>query len=258
MRSSLAAVAAVALLVIAGCSGGGPSPDSGPDADSETTTTQPAYPPGVTAEGLQDAEKLLAAHTASVRQRGATLTSNATATIVVDGEPRTIDFETAAWTTPTATEVYYDTSNVRLGTNGTMRAERVEVYAANGTVYTRHVLDGNMSTTATEPRVERGDLVSLYVAREAFVRRVLTGGSFSVVDTERRNGRSVTTLEAFDEEFTDDGRRVFHATVEVTADGRILSLSVRRNPDANTEAGRRTAKATWSAPPDPERPEWVT
>ena len=258
MRSGLPAVAVAILLVVAGCSGVVPSPDSGPDADSELTTAEPEYPPGVTADGLQDPETLLREHTESVRERGATLTSKATATIVVDGEPRTIDFEIAAWATPNATQVYYDTSNVRLGTNGTMRAERVEVYAADGTVHTRHVLDGNMTTTATEPRVERGDLVSLYVARKAFVRRALTGGTFEVVGTDRRNGKSVTILEAFDEAFTDDGRRVFHATVEVTADGRILSLSMRRNPDANTNQGRRTATVTWSVPPDPERPDWAT
>jgi hypothetical protein len=145
-----------------------------------------------------------------------------------------------------------------VGGNGTLRGERVQVYADDTTIYTRYVLDGNVASSETYPRGEHGDLVSLHVARTGFVRRVLRDGSFDTVQTERRNGETVTILKAFDTEFTDSGRRVLDATLVVTAEGRIRSLSVRRNPDANTAPGRRITNVSWSSPPDPQPPDWVT
>ncbi|WP_336037849.1 hypothetical protein [Halobacterium yunchengense] len=254
---ALSAVAAVALLLVAGCSGVAPDPTPAPSPDDAPTTSEPSPPPGVTDGELTDPGLLVREHAASVRERGARVVTNSTATVRAGNQTRTVALSGAAWSTPNGTRVYHRSNRLVGVLSESTRRERVFGYANETAVVERRVVDGN-ATTTVERRGEHADLVGLHVARSRFLGSVLSAGTFRVADVERRDGRTVTTLVADDRSLAADGRSVFAGSVEVTGEGRVLSLSVRRNPDANTDAGRRTYEAVWSSPPsDPEPPEWA-
>lgn len=269
MRSRVLAVAA--LLVLAGCGGVGPSP--GPAPGPATTTEPPQYPPGVTEDGLRDADALVDAHRSSVREDGATtrLRMNITARADDRTGTTTAGAETVTAGAETMTVVYDEEWRAAPGLgrirnawrqslvteNGSTLQGQVQLYVNESVVVTRNRTTGEW-TTRTNPRDDGYDeLLLAQVAASPLLERTFEAGNFSVADVERRNGRTVTTLSAYEGTFTGEGREVFAATVEVAASGRVLSLSVRRDDDATTAAGERRTNVTWSDGTDVERPEWA-
>lgn len=255
MRQSLHAVAAVVLLVLAGCSGI-PSPSPGPDAP---TTERPEYPPGVTEDGLDDWRTLLDAHGESVRDRGAVVTSNTTVEAPVDGEVRTVELSSEARAAPDAGSVYADFERVWVAGNGSTNRDRVETYADHEAVTLRTVTDGNASVER-EARDRVAALRDRHVVRERQLQRALSADEFDVASVERRDGRWVTTLVANEAELTDDGddrRSEFSASVEVAASGRVLSLTLTRDPYADQRVGREQVRVTWANGTTVEKPEWA-
>ena len=252
MRQSLHAVAAVALLVLAGCSGlPTPSPD--------TTTTSPEYPPGVTEDGLDDWRTLLDAHRESVRERGAVVTSNTTVEAPVAGEVRTVELWSEDRAAPDAGPVYFESERPRAGVNGSVTRERIAAYADRDAVTWRVVNDGNVSVER-----ESGDRVAAmrdqHVTRDGQLQRVLSAAAFEVATVERRDDRWVTTLVANEAELTDDGddrRSEFSASVEVAASGRVLSLTFTRDPYADQRVGHEQVRVSWANGTTVEEPEWA-
>lgn len=253
MRQSLHAAAAVALVVLAGCSG---VPNPGPD---EPTTASPEYPPGVTENGLDDARKLLDAHRESVRERGATVTSDTTVEAPVDGEVRTVELSSEARAAPDAGPVYVDFERLWVSGNRSATRERVATYADREAVTRSVVTDGNASVER-EPRNRVAALRGQHVVRERQLQRALSAGGFGVASVERRDGRWVTTLVANEAELTDDGddrRSEFSASVTVAASGRMLSLTMTRDPYADQRVGREQVRVTWTSVTTVEEPEWA-
>jgi|AntRauMinimDraft_4_1070384.scaffolds.fasta_scaffold00019_35 hypothetical protein len=253
MRQPLHAVAAVALVVLAGCSG---VPTSGPDVP---TTESPVYPPGVTEDGLDDWRALLDAHSESVRDHGAVVTSNTTVEAPVNGEVRTVELNAEGRAAPDAGPVYFESERLRVAGNDSTTREQVAGYADHEAVTRRDVVDGNASV-ARESRDRVAALRDRHVVRERQLQRVLSAGSFSVASVEQRDGRWVTTLVANEAELTDDGddhRSEFSATIEVAASGRMLSLTFTRDPYADQRLGREDARITWTSGMPVETPEWA-
>lgn len=253
MRSALPAVAAAALLVLAGCSGVGPSPD--PTAEPAPTTEAPAYPPGVSEDGLENADALVDSHREHVVEHGAV--TNATFRFAApDDDSVTLVVEETWRATAGLDRIRHTWLHSRVTENGTTERGRIETYANESVVVARNATNGDATTTA-EPREWQEDALRSQVARESDLERALTEGDFRVAATERRGGRVVTTLEAYSETLTEDGRQMFAATVEVAESGRVLSLSVTRDADANTAAARQRTEITWSNATTVERPAWA-
>ncbi|WP_353634159.1 hypothetical protein ABSL23_13880 [Halobacterium sp. NMX12-1] len=239
-------VAAVALLLVAGCMGQGPAP-----APDSTETTP--YPPGVSADGVANASALVDAHSDHVTTHGAVVTSNGTTTVRIGGEPRTVETNATARATPNLTRIHVVSWGVRVSGNETA-PERYEVYANETTVLER-IAHENETSVRSE---RRGDapIVVERVVRTQPLRGVLGALDFEVAGTERRNGRTVTTLTADETALGDDTPSRHAATLEVAASGRVLSLSTVR--DRNTTAvGQRTLDVTWANATTVEPPAWV-
>jgi hypothetical protein len=241
-------VAVVLVLLFAGCIGQGPAPL--PDDSTETTP----YPPGVTADGVSNASALVDAHRDHVTTHGAVVTSNGTTTVRIGGEPRTVETNATARSTPNLTRIHVVSWGVRVSGNETA-PERYEVYANETTVLERIAYENETSV-----RVERrGDapIVVERVVRAQPLRAALESLDFEVVGTERRNGRTVTTLSADETTLSDDDPSRNAATLEVAASGRVLSLSTVRDQNTTTAVGRRTLDVTWSNATTVEPPAWV-
>lgn len=247
MRSALH-VAVVVLLLFAGCLGQGPAPL--PDDSTETTP----YPPGVTADGVANASALVDAHREHVIAHGATVTSNSTTTVRIGGEPRTVETNATALATPNLTRIHVVSWGVRVSGNETA-PERYEVYANETTILQRIAYEDETSI-----RVERrGDapIVVERVVRAQPLRSALESLEFEVLETERRNGRTVTTLSADETTLNGDTPSQNAATLEVAVSGRVLSLSTVRDQNTTTAVGRRTLDVTWADATAVEPPAWV-
>jgi hypothetical protein len=257
MRSALPAVAVVVLLVLAGCSGVDPIPD-GPDDFDETTDSVESspYPPGVNESAVVSTNTLLVAHRDQVRQSGALVEVNQSLTMPTAEGPVTLELQSTVRGTPGLTRVLREQQYEVLGDDGSVVTKRTAMYANQTALVTWEGSGGNVTVT-TGHNEHRREFVTKQVSRIDVLRQTFTGREFRVVDTERRGGRTVTTLVAQETTFTDDGRRVFDATVEVASDGRILSLSVTRNDDANTPANKRQIRITWSNATDVDPPSWA-
>jgi hypothetical protein len=256
MRPAVPAVAAAALLVLAGCAGVDPMPEPAPGPAPGTTEATP-YPPGVTAEGLEDADALLRAHRESVRERGVVTDLTMNMTGRGDGDARSVAIEERWWASAGLERVRQVWRQNWTSAVGTAGRKRVELYANESAVATREYVDGN-ATTTVEPRDDSADERLLAQASTSqLLEYVFDDGNFTVVDVERRGGHTVTTLEAYDETLTDDGRAVFAATVEVTASGRVRSLSVTHDRHANSPGGDWTMRATLSDGTAVDPPEWA-
>lgn len=255
MRPALPAVAAALLLVLAGCSGVGPSPDPTP-APSPETTTQPQYPPGVEAEVLVHPRELLDAHRESVREHGVVTEVHVNITGRPDDQTVSVVVEEVWRAEPRLSQLTYTRQQTRLTANGSADEKYIELYANESVVVTRRVEDENV-TRSSQDRGDAYDDLLVTQAASHRLERAIENGEFSVVGTERRNGRTVTTLRAVDEELTDHGRSLFAATLRVTAEGRVLSASITRDRSANEPGERRTTELTFSNASDVQRPDWV-
>lgn len=249
MRQSLPAVAAVALVVVAGC---GAVPGSGPNPP---TTATPEYPPGVTADGLQDWRALLDAHRESVRERGAVVASKTTVETRVGGEARTVELSGGARAAPGGSPVYYETERLRIAGDGDVVRIQVAAYADRDAVVERVVTDGNASVKR-EPRDLVGPLRDRYVVREWALQRALSADEFAVATVERRDGEWVTTLVANEGGVADDEGQ-FSASVAVTETGRVRSLTLVQDPGTEGGLGRERVLVTWENGTTVEPPAWA-
>lgn len=249
MRQSLRAVTVVLLVALAGC---GAVPTPGPDTP---TTTSPEYPPGVTEDGLDDADTLLDAHRESVLERGAVVVSTSTIERRVNGEIRSFDLSGTARAGPDAGPVYYETERVRVSGDGDVVDVRVAGYADREGVTERFVTDGNASIER-EPRDLLGPLRDRYVAREWELQRALSADEFAVAAVERRGGEWVTTLVANEGSVADDEGQ-FSTSIEVSETGRVQSLTLTRTPGSAGGVGREELRVTWSDGTTVEAPEWA-
>lgn len=258
MRSALPAVAAALLLVLAGCSGVGPSPDPTPEPTPETTT-QPQYPPGVQAEAeaLVNPDALLRAHRESVREHGAVTDVAMNMTGHPDDQTVSVVVEESWRAAPGLSQITHTWQQTRVTANGSWDEGYVELYANETVVVTRQVEDENVTMSSQERGDTYDDLLLAQATASPLLERAFEQGRFAVTGTERRNGRTVTTLRAAEEELTDEGRSLFVATLEVTAAGRVLSVSVTRDRNANQPGGRRTVELTVSKGTGVQRPEWL-
>jgi hypothetical protein len=257
MRQSLHAatvVAAVAVVVLAGCSG---LPASGSDTPPAGA---PEYPPGVTEDGLDDPRALVDAHVQSVREHGATVNSTASVSVPPDDEPRTAELSGTARAAPDGGPLYRSSERVRVSVNDSVTRERVETYANDTTVLRRVVTDGNASVER-EQRDRLAELRDRHVARERLLLRTLTTGNFGVAGVEsREDGQTVTTLVASDQSLGDEGgdsASVFSARLTVTGSGRVLSLSLNRDPDTDDPRTGEEVEVTWANGTAVEPPEWA-
>lgn len=254
MRSALPAVTVAALLVLAGCSGVDPIPD-GPDETTDSVEASP-YPPGVNESAVVSTNKLLTAHQAQTRQAGAVVEVNQSLTLPDSDGTVTLETTSTVRSTPGLTRVLRQQQYDVFGDDGSVVTKYHATYANETAIVTREDSGGNVTVT-TDNAEHRSEFVTRQVTRIDVLRQALTGHDFRVVDTERRDGRTVTTLVAQETEFTEDGRRVFDATVEVASEGRVLSLSVTQNDDANTPVYRRQTHITWSNATSVDPPSWA-
>jgi hypothetical protein len=260
MRRALHAatvVTVVALTVLAGCVS---SPLSDPGATG--TAEEPAYPPGVTAAGLDDPRALVDAHVDSVREHGAAMNSTATVAVPLDGEPRTVELTGEARVAGGGDgPLYRSAERVRVSGDDTVTRERVETYANDTTVVRRVVTDGNASVER-EQRDRLAALRDRRVARERLLLRTLTAGDFSVAGVEQRDDeRTVTTLVANEQSLGDedgDSPSLFSARLAVTETGRVLSLSLTRDPDTEDPRTGRDVAVTWANGTAVDPPAWAT
>jgi hypothetical protein len=237
----------VALVALAGCSlpfGGtdaGPADDGGP------------YPPGVSADGVDDATALLEAHAESLADTGFRARS-VTTTRVEGGSPigeSTLTYEAAAEA---------DASPFRLVDNnsGGLSRDYERVTWGNETVAVQRRTDypafGNATTTYRTVPVERagGDLAirPLFLLTE-----FLVNGSFEVAP---EGDRVVLNLTGY------DGEEITDATGEVVVDreGRIRSAEVEFAQASGRVDGRLASTTTFElrqvGDVDVERPDWVS
>lgn len=242
-------VAVVLVLLFAGCIGQGPAPL--PDDSTETTP----YPPGVTADGVSNASALVDAHRDHVTTHGAVVTSNGTTTVRFGGEPQTVETNATARATPNLTRIHVVSWGVRVSGNETA-PERYEVYANETTVLQRIAYE-NETSVRVERRGESAPIVVERVVRAQPLRSALESLDLEVLGTERRNGRTVTTLSADETTLNGDTPSRNAATLEVAASGRVLSLSTIRDQNTTTAVGRRTLDVTWANATTVEPPAWV-
>jgi hypothetical protein len=259
MRRALHAatvVTVVALTVLAGCVS---SPLSDPGATG--TAEEPAYPPGVTAAGLDDPRALVDAHVDSVREHGAAMNSNATVPVPVGNGTRTVELTGEARVAGGGGPLYRSAERVRVAGDDTVTRERVETYANDTTVVRRVVTDGNASVER-EQRDHLAALRNRRVARERLLLRTLTAGDFSVAGVEQRDDeRTVTTLVANEQSLGDedgDSPSLFSARLAVTETGRVLSLSLTRDPDTEDPRTGRDVAVTWANETAVDPPAWAT
>ncbi|MGB9987749.1 hypothetical protein [Salarchaeum japonicum] len=222
-----------------------------PETPAETTTqsvTAPAdgdYPPGVTAAGVENASRLLAAHQTTIVERGAYTVSQTTIDGVVRGEPFGIVSQSVVQFAPNGSRVRWTNTGANtIGNETTVQDARY--YANRTAVATRAVQDANVSVNERN----RSDLYDRVLRNAATQQRVLqstlTSAEFAVAGVEERNGTTVTTLVA--ENGTYDADRpvtAFSATLELSESGRVLSFTRTRTlrTDLSTEHHRTTV--TW-------------
>lgn len=249
-------LALLAVVVLAGCAGAGPTtqtptdsatatPSTGltPTANGTGTTTgavtetdtnndadttddlAASRPPGVDEDGVGNLTKLVLAHRESVVATPGVVEGH---TNVTRGN-RTVVADTTAVATANLTRVRYESQATADSESGTMNKTTV-LYGNETSVAQRVVLDGEVRLANVKNRSFLFDraLTGLATAQNP-VRGLLKRGNFSVVGVEEIDGTSVVTLEA---EGYNGGRlasaesvREYTATVRITENGLVLSAS---------------------------------
>ncbi|MFC3476943.1 hypothetical protein [Halobacterium litoreum] len=272
MRDALPAVAVVALLVLAGCSGASAPSDptaTGTTTDAATTdepTTSPAtttqsaasgYPPGVSADGVENASALAEAHRASVVERGAVLTATTRTNGTVNNRTVAVDASETARLTANASELRWSVSATTTRGNATTRLDE-RYYANESTLVSRVEREGNV-TVRSRNRSSFWNRAVLGAASKARIVNVtLSNANYAVADVAERDGRTVTTLVA--ENGTYSGRQPvveYNATVTVAESGRVLSLTRSWTSETDRSRTRYVSELAWSPATSVERPGWA-
>ncbi|MFB6175677.1 MAG: hypothetical protein ABEI99_00770 [Halobaculum sp.] len=271
-RSTVAVAAVAVVVLLAGCSGVGnqstprsTTTDSQTPTAAATSTDRPVsaatLPPGVNSTGVENASRLVAAHESAVIREGGRVETTTNATLGAGP----ILSETERTATPNLTTVRYDARVTGEGVAGASVRE-VTIYGNETSVRQRVTVDGNVTTATVRNRTDTFDvaLVGLATARNP-VRGALRRGNFSVTGVERTDEGAVLTLRA--DEY-DGGRLVapanvsgYTATVRVTTDGLVRSVSERIEPVDGVAFGGYRFDYQYRAadsPPEPPTPANAT
>ena len=264
MRDTLPAVAVVALLVLAGCSGAGAPTDAtaqttnAPTTNTSTTATADTnHPPGVAADGVANVTALVDAHRASVVERGATMESTTETNGTVDDRVISVSGVETARLSPGATRLRWTVrANTTLG-NETRRLDE-RYYANESTLVSRVERNGNVTVRARNRSDFWNRAVVGSAAKGRIVNATLSNANYTVADVSERDGRTVTTLVS--EDGTYSGRQPiveYDATVTVASSGRVLSLHRTWRTETERSTNRYTDRLAWSAATPVERPHWA-
>ena len=242
-------VAAVGLaLVLAGCGalGGtsgtadpGTGPASGatltPVAVPSTTETPVTLPPGVTTAGVADADALLAAHQATLRDRSYTLAVR----LEVDG-----DVTRRVSRVASQTRYYQRDVLVRQGVT-------VSRFASDRTVYTR-------SVTANLTRYDRFDTVRPPGSQTVRESRVFLSVPSATVFRTTVDGRPTFALRGtYPVHPTEPGLRNVSLRAVVAPSGLIRTLNVSYYREADAANVTRSFAYSDVGSTTVERPDWV-
>jgi hypothetical protein len=256
-RALLAAVVAV-LLVTAGCSGDGPTTPE-PNPDRTTTPESPAFPPGVSASGVENITRLLDAHAAAALVDGAAVDITVERTGRVDGRAVTesVDGTAELAVDAAALELVVE----RTTTEGDETVERVERRWANESVLvTRTVANGTANTTVEARTRNVSAAVRSATTRPEVLRETLSSAWFTVVQTEYRprSEQWITVLRAEDGSYVGD-RPVteYRATVVVDDTGHVRALKRSWTVDTESRTVEYTAEYEWTPFASVDRPAWV-
>ncbi|WP_232700964.1 DUF7537 family lipoprotein [Halobacterium wangiae] len=227
-------LAVVALLVTAGCLGAG-----APATDSPEQTPADGFPPGVTADGVENATALLDAHSSVLADPGYTFR-------VAVASDRT---ENGSYTGRTKGDEFR--LNAEFGRDdGTLA---VDTWANDSVVLTR-VAHGD--ETQFDQRERHDGAAEPWTAQ---LERVLAAGDFEVTDRYVEDGRTVLALDANRTRPTHDGAyQSYRAHAVVDLDGRVHELNT--TTEAESESGSWTRaldfELTTVGVDSVERPEW--
>ena len=250
MRNSLHVVAVAAMLALAGC--------SGVTAPTNQATDRPhTYPPGVSADGVENVSAVVDAHNESVLEQGAVRTSHT----VLNGTTSSEQIHTVADSTvrlaPNGTEFRWTVHGTNTLGNDTGRLDE-RYYANESTLVTRVSRNGDV-TVRERNRTGLWNRAIRYAATQTrIVNATLSNANYTVTDTEWRNGRAVTTLVAENGTFSGD-RPVteYDATVEIAASGRVLSIKRSWITETDTTSARYTSTIVWENTTAVEPPAWL-
>lgn len=241
-RRHLATLCVVGLLLVAGC-GGAAGPDTanrtvadGTVTDGTTTETATpavdslpaaAFPPGVTAAGVQNETQLLGAHRQALVRTPGVIQTGTNATLL----DRSFGTRTTTVATAGVDRLRYESrATGDLGDNQS-RTETV-VYANATNVTQRVTADGEVQLANTRQRTELFErALAGFATATNPIRGLLTRGDFRVANVTHQGETRVFTLRA--DSYTDsrlvaaENVTSYTATIQIAADGGVLAASER-------------------------------
>ncbi|GGL61083.1 hypothetical protein [Halocalculus aciditolerans] len=247
-RKVLLTVALVAVLALAGCTGG-----TGPAANNTTTSdaASATYAPGVNETGVTSAPALSTAYADALSNTSYAVSQNTT----VAFENGTTDVQTTL-DGNVASKTHYNLTDAQTGASVSDSATTYFTPANDSAVYTRTVADGNASVGVdSEPAASR--FGKLGVVDDDFVYLTFASADETNATIEddathlTASGFTVTTHHGL-ANVTDT-----QATAVVQADGTLTSLSVTYTATADGEPVHVTQ--TWSYDTDASvaAPSWT-
>lgn len=268
MRRVLLAVGVAALLVTAGCGGtSGPATTATTESTTTAATTEttqtttigpPEYPAGVSADGVENASAVVAAHRSHVVANGAVVKGVTNTTGTVNNRSIIVNATETATLSPNATALTWTVNGERT-TNGTTETTLDESYWANESVLVSRVATTGNVTVRTQNRTGiYDDVVVNAASKDRLLSAALENANYSVAATEYVDGRWLTTLESVNGTYS--GRATveeFDATIVVAASGRVVSMERDWVAETDRSQNRYHDEFTWSPAEPVERPDWV-
>lgn len=218
----------------------------------------PTNPPGVTADGVENASSLLAAHEATVLDRGAHTVAQTTVDSGVRKQAFGLVSQSVVRFAPNGSRAYWASTSANTIGNGTS-VQDTRYYANETAVTTRVVQLGN----ATVRERNRSGLYDRVLRNAASQRRMLqsalASAEYAVADVTERHGTTVTTLVAENGSYDADRPvTTFDATLEVSESGRVLSFTRTRTLRTDVSVEHHRTTMTWRpVSPPVSTPAWT-
>lgn len=250
MKKPLLSVAIVAMLVLAGCIGVTAPTQSGADREH-------VYPPGVSADGVENASVVVDAHNESVWTDGAVRQSNTVLNGTTNGRSIRVESNSTVRLAPNATRFRWTVYGTNTLDNETTVLD--ERYYANRTTFVTRVERDGEVTVRSRNRSQGLTRIIRYAATQTrIVNATLSNANYTVADTAWRNGRAVTTLAAENGTYSGDRELAqYDATVEVAAGGRVLSIERSWVSETEQSTTRYHGEITWRPAEPIEPPAWL-
>ncbi len=241
-RRHLAILCVVGLLLVAGC-GGAAGPDTanrtvtdGTVTDGTTTETGAAvdslpagaFPPGVTAAGIQNETQLLGAHRQALLRTPGTIRTTTNMTLA----DRSFRTQTTTVATAGVDRIRYEARGAGDLGNNHSRTETI-IYGNATNVTQRVTADGEVQLANVRGRAELFERAFVgFATATSPIRGLLTrGGEFRVVNVTRQGETRMFTLRADsyagDRLAAAENVTSYTATVQIAADGGVLAASER-------------------------------